>query len=94
MNRIVKATGATLLLAAGAAVSAYYTLPAFKETVDEFTSKFRADMAERENALIQALSSTEEEVASARDTWDKHQARRGKHSAEDTEDDDDDLIFD
>lgn len=92
MNRIFKATGATLLLAAGAAVLAYRTLPAFKETVDEFTSKFRADMAERESALIQALSSTEEEVASARDTWEKRQERRGRHSAEDTADDD--LIFD
>lgn len=93
MKRMIKTTGATLLLAAGAAAAAYHVFPAFRETVDEFTSRFRANMIERENELVQALSSTEEEVETARDTWENRQTRRGRHAAHETTTDDD-LIFD
>lgn len=84
---------AVLLVVGGTAAVSYLKIPTFREIVDEFVKKFRADMAQREDELIEALSSTEEEVETARSTWEDRQARRGRHSAPETTEDDD-LIFD
>ncbi|MCI6584425.1 MAG: hypothetical protein SPK50_06145 [Mobiluncus porci] len=92
MHQSVKAATATLLISAGVAAFSYLAIPPFKESVDEFIKKFRADMGEREDELIEALSSTEEEVQAARETWDGRKSYKGRH-LDDSSLDDDDLMF-
>lgn len=69
MSNTTKAVGATLLLSAGAALAAYFTVTPFRQTVDQMTQRFRADMSQREGELIEALSSSDSEIEQARDTW-------------------------
>ena len=69
MSNTAKAVGTTLLLSAGAALAAYFTVTPFRQTVDQMTQRFRADMSQREGELIEALSSSDSEIEQARDTW-------------------------
>ena len=57
MSNTAKVVGTTLLLSAGAALAAYFTVTPFRQTVDQMTERFRADMSQREGELIEALSS-------------------------------------
>lgn len=69
MSNTAKAVGATLLLSAGAALAAYFTVTPFRQTVDQMTQRFRADMSQREEELIEALNSSDSEIEQAHDTW-------------------------
>lgn len=98
MHRIVKHSLATVGIAAGVAVAGYFLIPPFRQAVDNFASKFKAQMDVREAEIVAALSSTEEEVQAARKTWEEHQAGGGfklgrQRHRDDSDDDDTDLIF-
>lgn len=86
MSRKVITAAAALLIVGGVATLSYFKIPSFKEQVDEFAKKFRDDMKHRENELIEALSSTEEEVKTAQETW-AHRRTRGSQALNSTGDD-------
>ena len=77
MSNTAKAVGTTLLLSVGAALAAYFTVTPFRQTVDQMTQGFRADMSQREGELIEALSSSDSEIEQARDTWSARKEDRG-----------------
>lgn len=86
MSNTAKAVGTTLFVFVGAAVSAYLTIPAFRQTVEQMTQRFRTDMSQREDELIEALSSSDSEIDQARDTWNSRKdtdmsftVGRGRH---------------
>lgn len=94
MSNTAKAVGATLLLSAGAALAAYFTVTPFRQTVDQMTQRFRADMSQREEELIEALNSSDSEIEQARDTWNARKddgagfrVGRGRHRDSVVEDD-------
>lgn len=99
MKQAAKAVLGTLLLSAGAATASYFTITPFRQAVDDFIKRFKDDMDHREEELIEALSSTDEEIAAARDSWDSRKdddsgfkLGRGRHRG-DSADDDEDLIM-
>ncbi|WP_299294027.1 hypothetical protein [uncultured Mobiluncus sp.] len=94
MSNTAKAVGTTLLLSAGAALAAYFTVTPFRQTVDQMTQRFRADMSQREEELIEALNSSDSEIEQARDTWNARKddgvgfrVGRGRHRDSVVEDD-------
>lgn len=89
MKQAMHAVGATLVIAAGVAIVGYLAVPPFREAVNDFARRFKGDMDERETELINALSSTEEEIGSARAVWEGRKRRNNPR----IDDADDDLNF-
>lgn len=94
MSNTAKAVGTTLLLSAGAALAAYFTVTPFRQTVDQMTQRFGADMSQREGELIEALSSSDSEIEQARDIWNARKddgagfrVGRGRHRDSAVDDD-------